>query len=354
MRHASTFRNTPSFAATIAALLTLASCGSSDSANAQAASGESAVDAATATNATATPSAPSLVPSATFALADDERVAGVAMSPDGARIVVSTQAKLGSPVTLRTYNATTGAVEATANVKTLGLWQLHWMADNRLVAADRDARLQWRVWDGTSLAEQPSLKQDATCADGQVNRTTGAVYSTDGISSMGKVICRFDTRTGTMKRTAAGLLVKPSRFWVRAATGDIVVLHSPNPDVSDELVTLDGTTLTKTAATPVQFGDNVRAVGVTAWISSENNRTSRLEPGAIAVPYVSPVRASNAGTIFVHSNGMDDFVFVSATDGKVIGTMPAGMNLGPFASWSVDDGVFVRLTVDQHVEVYRF
>jgi hypothetical protein len=339
-------------------LLTFSACTSPDSASAQAATSDgvpiaNATDSESAT-AGALTAAPSLVPSATFALADDEKVTGVAMSPDGTRIAVSSQTQLGRPVTLRTYNAATGAVEATATVKTVGLWQLHWMSDNRLVSADRDARLQWRVWDGTTLAEQLPMKQDPTCADGQVNRTTGAVYSTDGVATMGKVICRFDTRTGAMTRTAAGLLVKPERFWVRAASGEVVVLHSPNPDVSMELVTLDGASLTKASAVPVSFGDDVLAVGKTAWIANNNNRTARLEPGALAVPYLSPIRASTAGTVFVHSNGMDDFVFLSATDGMVIGTMPAGMNLGPFASWSNDDAVFVRLTVDEQVEVYRF
>jgi hypothetical protein len=124
--------------------------------------------------------------------------------------------------------------------------------------------------------------------------------------------------------------------------------------VSLELVTLDGETLLPKNSMPVQFGENVEAVGRTAWISNNASRTARLEPGAIPVPYMSPMKASGAGRFFVYSNGMDDFVFVSATDGKVIGTMPAGMNPAAFAAWSIDDSWFVRLTVDKKVEVYRF
>lgn len=69
---------------------------------------------------------------------------------------------------------------------------------------------------------------------------------------------------------------------------------------------------------------------------------------------MSPIRASGAGRYFVYTNGMDDLVFFSAIDGRVIGTMPAGMNLAAFADWSSDDSWFVRLTVDQTVEVYEF
>lgn len=337
-------------------LVGLSACGGGD----KSAVPDGGVSAAQAAQALASPadaspaSAPPLVPAATFDLATNANVTGVAMSPDGSRIAVSTQAKLGDPVTLRLYDAQTGAAGESVEVNTLGLWQLHWMADNRLVSADRDARLRWRVWDGATLAERPALPQDATCADGPADRATGAVYSTDGMAGMGRIICRFDTGDGAIHRTPEGLLVKPEQYWVRPGANEIVVLHSPDPDVSLELVTLDARTFARKSAIPVPFDETVDAVGQKVWIANNTNRTARLEPGGIAVPYRSSPRASGAGTVFVHSNGMDDFVFYAASDGRAIGTMPAGMNLGPFADWSADDSAFVRLTVDGTVEIYRF
>ncbi len=304
--------------------------------------------------ANATGDDPVLVPTASFALADDGRVTGVAMSPDGSRLAVATQERLGTPVTLRSYDTTTGEVGATVEAKVLGLYRLHWMADNRLVAADRDARPGWRIWDGSTLRELPTLSQDLTCSDGPANRNTGAVYSSAGITGMSDVICRFDSRDGSTRRSAEGVLVGAERFWVRAGTQEIAVLHSPNPEVSLELVILDGDTLAPKNSMPVQFGENVEAVGKTAWISNSFSRTARLEPGAIPVEYLSPIKTSGAGRFFVYANGMDDLVFISATDAKVVGTMPAGMNIAAFAAWSIDDSWFVRLTVDQKVEVYRF
>ncbi len=180
---------------TLTTLTMLVACASGETAS-DAASADEVARGSYATPEAGTPpaAAPVLTPSARFALADDERVGGVAMSPDGSRIVVKTQAKLGAPVTLRAYDATTGAPGPSVTINSVGLWTLHWMADNRLVAADRDAQLRWRVWDGTTLAEQAALSQDATCADGGIaDRVTGAVYSTNGISGMGDVICRFDT-----------------------------------------------------------------------------------------------------------------------------------------------------------------
>ena len=47
-------------------------------------------------------------------------------------------------------------------------------------------------------------------------------------------------------------------------------------------------------------------------------------------------------------------VFVVYSGGNVVGTMPAGMNLAGFAAWSRDESWFVRLTLDETVEVYRF
>ena len=43
-----------------------------------------------------------------------------------------------------------------------------------------------------------------------------------------------------------------------------------------------------------------------------------------------------------------------ATPPARIGTMPAGMNLGRFADWSIDDSSFARLTIDGQAEIYRF
>jgi hypothetical protein len=43
---------------------------------------------------------------------------------------------------------------------------------------------------------------------------------------------------------------------------------------------------------------------------------------------------------------MDDFVFVSALDGIVIGTMPAGLNPTYGSDWSIDDSSFVRMRLD--------
>ena len=298
--------------------------------------------------------APALAPSASFALADAVGVTSVAMAPDGSRVVVATQERLGAPVTLRAYDASSGDVVATAEVATLGLWRLHWMADGRLVAADRDNRPQWRVWDGSTLEELPPLPQDLTCADGRVDRRSGAVYSSDGMASMSDVLCRFDTTDGSIRRTAEGLLVGAERFWVRADTGEVVVLHSPDPDTSLELLTLDGATLEPKGSMPVQFTEVVRAVGRTAWIENDFDRSARLEPGAISVPDLSPIEASGAGRFFVYANGTDDLVVFSAIDGQAIGTMPAGMSLAAFADWSSDDAWFVRLTVDRAVEVYGF
>jgi hypothetical protein len=313
-----------------------------------------AAEVATATTVTATSAgeAPVLVPVASFAIEEAGQVSGVAMSPDGSRIAVSTQERLGAPITLRLYDASTGEVLATAAVDGIGLGRLHWMADGRLVSADREMRGAWRSWDGTTLDALPRVPQDATCADGQPDKNTGAVYSSDGMVGMGDDLCRVDTKDGTILRSAPGVLVDPERFWVRPEAGEVVVLHSPRPEESLELVTLDAASLTPTGSTEVQFGESVEAVGRTAWISRDGS--ARLEPSAAPAPELSPVRPSGAGMYFVYSNGMDDFVFVSAADGREIGTMPAGMNLSPFADWSIDDSWFVRLTIERQAEIYRF
>ena len=339
---------------TILALASLAACG------AEGESAESGLPAqpALAESGTSTPAGDTpptvLVPASSFPLAiDTDRVTGVAMSPDGSKVAVSTQERLGAPVTLRLYDAQSGEVVATTQADVVGLNRLHWMADNRLVSADRNAVLAWRSWDGDTLEELPTVPQDATCADGPANKNTGAVYSSDGMTSMNDVLCRVDTNDGSILRSAPGALVGAERFWVLPGSGEVAVLHSPNPDVSAELLILDGNSLTPNSATEVSFSDNVRTVGSTTWVEGDG-RTSRLEPGAIPVPYLSPVRASGAGTTFIYSNGSDDLVFISAVDGQEIGTMPAGMNLSPFSDWSLDDSAFVRLTVDLQVEIYRF
>lgn len=300
--------------------------------------------------------APVLAPTYSFALADDIRVAGVTISPDGSRVVVTTQERLGTPVFLRSYDVSTGEVVATAEFSGIGLYQLHWMADNRLVAADRENRLGWRSWDGTTLEELRTLPQDPTCADGSPDRNTGAIYSSDGMVGMSDVLCRFDTGDGSIRRTGAGVLVGAERFWVRAGSAEVVVLHSPEPDVSLELVVLDGASLTPRSSTTVEFGETVEAVAATAWISntSTSPNSARLEPGGIPVPYMGPLRPSGAGLFFVYANGSDGVTFVSATDGRLIGTMPAGMNIAAFADWSIDDSWFARLTMDRTIEVYRF
>ncbi len=301
-------------------------------------------------------SAPPLVPSSTFRLATEKNVTGVAMSPDGTTIVVSTQTNLGDPVTLRLYDAATGAPGASVEFETISLGPLHWMADNRLVASDRDPRRRWRSWDGNTLVEQPALPQDEACADGQVDRMSGAVYFPLGVQRIRGTICRFDTNNGQQLMMPEGMLVEPQRYWVRPGSEEIVVLHYPDPDpqAGREMVILDGRTFERKSAVTVPIKETVEAVGTTVWISNRDTRTARLEPGGSAVPYYSMPTESGAGTMFVHSNGKDDFVFYSATDGHVIGSMPPGMNLLTYADWSVDDSAFVRLTVDRTVEVYRF
>lgn len=297
---------------------------------------------------------PVLVPSVSFALEDAAHVTGVAMAPDGSRIAVATQERLGTPVTLRLYDASTGEVVATAQADVIGLGRLHWMADNRLVSADRNADPAWRSWDGNTLAALPSLPQDVTCADGPTDKNTGAVYSSEGMVSMSDVLCRFNTTNGSILRSAEGVLVGAERFWVQPRSGEAAVVHSPNPEESLQLVLLDGSTLTPNSSTVIQFSESVEAVGARAWVTNNDARTSRLEPGAVPVPYMSSLRASGAGSVFIYSNGTDDFVFMSALDGSEIGTMPAGMNLSPFADWSIDDSSFVRLTLDGQAEIYLF
>ncbi len=342
-------------AGVVALLVFLAACSAQDNNPESSAAGDASSSTASATSsaqsaALAPADIPMLSPSASFTLADDERVQGVAMAPDGSRIIVKTQARLGAPVTLRSYDATTGAAGPSVTINSVGLWTLHWMADNRLVAADRDAQLRWRVWDGTTLEAQTPLPQDATCADGIADRTTGAIYSTNGISAMGDVICRFDTNDGSITRTANGLLRNPDGYWVRPGSDELVVQHARG----EELLTLDGKTLERTAATPLEAGESIAAVGKRLWMSNGITRTSHLEPGDIAVPDINKLHTSTAGTYFLHSDGMDDFVIYAANDGQAVGRMPAGMNPAGFSDWSINDSAFVRLTIDGSVEIYSF
>jgi hypothetical protein len=130
------------------------------------------------------------------------------------------------------------------------------------------------------------------------------------------------------------------------------VLHSPNPETSSELITLDGESLQPKGSVAVEFTDSVQAVGLTTWMTAQDSQASRLEPGAIPVPDIGGVSTSSGGSIFF-SDDATVVTFVSAVDGTVIGTIPSGMSLA-FGDWSVDDSVLVRITLDRQIEVYRF
>jgi len=294
-----------------------------------------------------------LQPSIVFAIDQPFDVGSVAVSPEGTHVAVSTQDSLGTPVSIGLYDVATGQRLELIEVDVNGLGALHWMADNRLVAAEAAFDGRWLSWDGSTLAELPSVPLDLTCADGRVDKNSGAVYSSDGLTSMSDTLCRVDTIDGSAIRTADGVLENAESFWVRPSTGEVVVLHSPNPEVSLELMTLDGTNLSKTDAVVVEFTSSVREVGVAAWITDHDTDTSTLEPGAIAVPSIDPRHVSGAGTIFISANGSDDSVFISAIDGSVIGSIPASMNLA-FSDWSLDDSVFARPTLEKQIEVYNF
>jgi hypothetical protein len=54
------------------------------------------------------------------------------------------------------------------------------------------------------------------------------------------------------------------------------------------------------------------------------------------------------------SSDPDQVVFVSATDGSVIGTISAGWNPSFTSDWSLDDSSFVRVTLDAQAEIYQF
>ena len=138
---------------------------------------------------------------------------------------------LGTPTTIGLYDASTGEQLQVTEVDVGRLGLLHWMADNRIVAESDGAESLWLSWDGTTLAELPSLPVDFTCAEGRADKNTGAVYSSDGLTSMGETLCRFDTNDGSIVRTADGVLVgELSEYWLRPSTGEVIVRHSPDPN----------------------------------------------------------------------------------------------------------------------------
>lgn len=331
----------------------LVGCGGEDDlAEASTPSSGESVPASAPTAAVAPPPAPVLEPAATFAIEAADQLTDIAISPDGSTLVAATQERLGATLTLRLYDAASGEMITSAEVEGIGLGQLYWMADGRLVSASSGLDGAWKSWEAATLTPLPDVPLDESCGDGLVDKNTGLVYSSEGMN-MGDDLCRVDTSDGSILRTPVGVLQEPDRFWVCPGSGEVLVLHSPDGGDSKELVTLEGTSLAPTGSTMVvELMESVQAVGRSVWI--RGRRSARLEPGAIVAPDLSPVRASGAGSYFIHSNGMDDFVFVSATDGSEIGTMPAGLNLVNFADWSLDDSWFVRLTIERMVEVYRF
>lgn len=338
----------------LALLPSLLACGAEgDSAEVQTAQAPVEASAPTPAPGASAATAPTLEPAATFALEEADQLTDIAMSPDGSRIVAATQPGLGSTLTLRLYDASTGEVLASTGVEGIGLGRIYWLADGRLISPDREMDGSWRSWDGATLDALPSVPRDETCHEGRVDKNTGMVFSTEGRVTVGDHLCRVDTSDGSILRTDASALQEPDLFWVRPSSGEVLVLHSPTSDDSKELIVLDGATLTPTGSSMVvEFRETVEAVGRTTWI--RGNRTARLEPGAVPAPDITGLQASGAGSYFISSNGMDDFVFYSATDASEIGSIPAGMNLFNFADWSIDDSWFVRLTIDRMAEVYSF
>ena len=298
--------------------------------------------------------APALVPSVTFAIEDADNVSSVAMAPDGSQVAVVTQAGLGDPITITLYDSASGEIVASTQADGIGLSIVQWMADGRLVGyADRETDPVWRSWDTATLDELSPVPLDFTCYTGIADRTTGIVYASDGISTMGPDLCRVDTLDGSVTRSGDGVLVDPETFWLASGTGGVAVRHNPDPAGGQELVVLDGVTLAPVSNVSFAPGDVVQSVGTTTWISPFDG-TDRLEPGSIEVPSGLSPEPSDGGTVFVSSNGSDDLVFVSAVDGSVIGTMSAEWNPSFTSDWSLDDSSHVRITLDGQAEIYRF
>ena len=298
--------------------------------------------------------APALVPAMSFAIEDPENIASVAMAPDGSQIAVVTQAGLGDPITITLYDSASGEVVASTEADGIGLSIVQWMADGRLVAyADRETDPVWRSWDTATLDELAPVALDFTCYTGIADRNTGIVYASDGIATMGEDLCRVDTLDGSVTRTGNGVLVDPERFWLAPGSGGVAVRHYPDPSGGQELVILAGDTLAPVSNVSFAQGDVVESVGTTTWVSTFDG-PDRLEPGAIPVPRSLSPEPSDAGTVFVSSNGSDDLVFVSAADGSVIGTISAEWNPSFTSDWSLDDSAYVRITLDGQAEIYRF
>ncbi len=297
--------------------------------------------------------APLLTPVATFPVTSTGELGWVAMSPDGSRVAVTSQERLGQPITVTVYDVAEGVSVASVEVPVYGLLRLDWMADGRLVAPDTEPEPSWHVWSGDTLEPMGTLPLDPQCGAGDADRRAGVVYA---VPIRDDQLCRVDTSDGSIQRSAVGVLSNAERFWVRSSTGEVVVEHAPSPDEAFELVTLDGGTLTAVSSIRLEFVEQLRGVASTAWVDNRQERSSRLEPGAVPAPDLGNVRltASVAGTMFMTANGSEDHQFLSATDGSVIGRIPAGMN-SAFDDWSIDDRRFVRITADRTtIEVYEF
>ncbi len=304
--------------------LLLAACGSSDgtatsppSGDAVPATAEAGVGDGAAAPQDPFADAPALVPDVTFALEDPGTLQGVAISPDGASLVATHQVALGDPVTLRLYDVATGEVRADAEVATLRIGLLHWMADNRIVAATTESvGDSWRSWDGASLDELATLPLDLDCGEGRHEKSTGAIYSASGDG-----LCRADTSDGTTQRSPALPLASDDYLWVRSGANEVAaLLDGTGEDGSSRLVVLDGGTWAEKSSTTVPFETAVLGVGSTAWLDDRATGTAVLDPGAIPVPVIrDTISVSDAGTVFLAATGGTTLVLVSAVDGSVLG-----------------------------------
>ncbi|MEZ5225305.1 MAG: hypothetical protein R2710_01130 [Acidimicrobiales bacterium] len=300
--------------------------------------------------------APLLEPVQRFAVdkGDAVDIGGIALSPDGVTVVVALLDDRGSPTSLQFYDAATGTQSQTVEVDAIGMGPLYWSADGRLTSLLLQDGFSWQSWEPTTFAPMAPVPADPGCADGQLDKATGAVFSTDDLGTMGDTICRVDTLSGEMAVVPDGTLVTPDEFWVRPGSDELVIVHYPDPDAK-ELLVLDSATFEPRSRTELTFDQWVKAVGATTWIQDVAASTHVLEPGSIAAPAITaPLRASGAGTMFISADGAENHVVVSATDGSVIGTFPAQMNLSNWSDWSIDDSVFARATLDDHIEIFHF